>query len=264
MKITDPDIIKNGEKDLIDAVKDDLDLDAVKDILQKKLAAAGFSASGGEIIVHNNEIAFRIDFNIELSGSLMFDRQGNYIPGTDEASPSQDALDPNEDAGMDDLDLDAPLEIPGSDKNDSDQDSPDTPPLDEESDIEHDDDELNIDLPDYSLDDGDEEAGDLISSGSISEQEDLLDDNDLDDENDDDLGQLEKDLGLTDDLTALNGLDDDAGEDETKDTTLEELEENAQTGLSDSDDAVSDSLDDEDISDILKESRDFWEQKKDV
>lgn len=36
MKITDPGIIKNGEKDLIELLKEDLDLDAVREIIQKK------------------------------------------------------------------------------------------------------------------------------------------------------------------------------------------------------------------------------------
>jgi len=84
MKITDPDVIKNGEKDLIQAVKDDLDLDTIKKIMQNKINAESLSSKGGEIVVHNNEIAFRLDFNIKISGSLIFDRQGNYIPESDE------------------------------------------------------------------------------------------------------------------------------------------------------------------------------------
>lgn len=92
MKITDPDVIKNGEKDLIQAVKDDLDLDIVKKIMQNKMTAESISSKGGEIVVHNNEIAFRLDFSIEISGSLMFDRHGNYIPGPDE----EDALPIND------------------------------------------------------------------------------------------------------------------------------------------------------------------------
>jgi hypothetical protein len=88
MKITDPDVIKNGEKDLIQAVKDDLDLDIIKKIMQNRMNAESISSKGGEIVVHNNEIAFRLDFSIEMSGSLMFDRQGNYLPESD----GEDAL----------------------------------------------------------------------------------------------------------------------------------------------------------------------------
>ncbi|MFH2091856.1 MAG: hypothetical protein ABIJ31_05790 [Pseudomonadota bacterium] len=84
MKITDPDVIKNGEKDLIEAIKQDLDLDAVKEILKDQIARTVLSAKGGQIIVHNNQIAFRLDFDLNLSGSLMFDRDGNHILQSDE------------------------------------------------------------------------------------------------------------------------------------------------------------------------------------
>jgi hypothetical protein len=104
MKITDPDVIKNGEKDLIDAVKDDLDLDTIKEIMKNKMDTKTISSKGGEIVVHNNEIAFRLDFSIEISGSLMFDRQGNYIP------ESNDIVEP-EDLVSHDLDPEEQLEI---------------------------------------------------------------------------------------------------------------------------------------------------------
>lgn len=111
MRITDPDIIKDGEKDLIDAVKEDLDLDAVKQILKNRIAATALSSRGGEIVVHNNEIAFRLDFDLNLTGSLMFDRQGNYIP---EPLESQGADDPGdlipEDLTLEDIDINETLE----------------------------------------------------------------------------------------------------------------------------------------------------------
>ena len=92
MKITDPGIIKNGEKDLIELLKEDLDLDAVREIIKKKMTTAALSPKGGEIVVHNNQIAFRMDFDLCLSGSLMFDRQGNHIPESDEPDePTEDA-----------------------------------------------------------------------------------------------------------------------------------------------------------------------------
>ena len=112
MKITDPDVIKNGEKDLIDAVKDDLDLDTIKDIMQNKMNAKALVSKGGKIVVHNNAIAFRLDFSVEISGSLMFDRQGNYIPESDEENtlPIED-LDPLTDEPETDLEKELDPEI---------------------------------------------------------------------------------------------------------------------------------------------------------
>ncbi|MBU8848350.1 MAG: hypothetical protein KOO65_12580 [Desulfobacterales bacterium] len=98
MKITDPDIIKNGEKNLIEAVKDDIDLAVIKEVLKKKVAETALSYKGGELVVHNNEIAFRLDFDIRLSSSFMFDRQGNYIPGSDKTKNQE-----NDQIDMDDI-----------------------------------------------------------------------------------------------------------------------------------------------------------------
>jgi len=111
MKITDPDVIQTGEKDLIDAVKEDLDWDAVKEIIKEKMSATALVSKGGQIVVHNNEIAFRIDFDISLSGSLMFDRDGNHISeneALDDDSISPETPDEEQEArdlSLDDGDL---------------------------------------------------------------------------------------------------------------------------------------------------------------
>jgi len=85
MKVTDPEIIRSGERDLIDAVKDDLDWDAVREILKKKIDLSSLSTSGGEIIVHENQVAFRVDLALNMELSLMFDRDGNHIPEREES-----------------------------------------------------------------------------------------------------------------------------------------------------------------------------------
>lgn len=90
MKITDPDVIKSGEKDLIEAVKEDIDWDAVKDVIKEHMEISSFSAEGGGILVHDNRIAFKIDFNLSFKGSLMFDREGNYISsGAQSVEPAE-------------------------------------------------------------------------------------------------------------------------------------------------------------------------------
>jgi hypothetical protein len=175
MKITDPDVIRNGEKDLIQAVKDDLDLDIIKKIMQNKMNAESISSKGGEIVVHNNEIAFRLNLSIEISGSLMFDRQGNYIPESDE----EDALP------IDDLDMFT--------------NEPD-PETDLESDSET---------------------------------------------------KIEDDLYLKPEVETSSDY-----ESET------ELKGEPESDISENDD-IQDDIVDEDIGEILKESRDLWENKKD-
>ncbi len=199
MKITDPDVIKNGEKDLIDAVKDDLDLDTIKEIMQNKMNAKTISSKGGEIVVHNNEIAFRLDFSIEISGSLMFDRQGNYIPESD-----------NQDDLSQDFDSDEQLEI---------------------------------DLPDYDLDDESDQK-EIEQTGDILENE------------DDKASEPTEDDALP--IDDLDSLTDELNKELDSDIDPEiNLEPGLESKIKDDD------TDNNDMNDILKESRDFWDSKKD-
>lgn len=274
MKITDPDIIKNGEKDLIDAVKDDLDLDAVRRVLEKRMAASSLTSSGGEIIVHNNEIAFRIDFNVQLSGSLMFDRDGNYIPRSEE-SGTLDEEDPEEtDLDLDDLDIGETLDEMGPDQKSGQEvdreadpeESDDVLPapageMDDAAANDTDDDDLDISLPDYDLDDGDEDdpepepdAGPIASGPPDTPDIDDLPEEDLvPDFSGDTAGDpepVEDEAGFSNELDPLDTGLEDADNSENEDDP----------GPVDDDDA---DIIDDDMNDILKESREFWEQKKD-
>ena len=94
MRITDPDVIKSGEKDLIEAVKEDIDWDAVKDVIKEQMEITSFSAEGGGILVHDNRIAFKIDFTLSFKGSLMFDREGNYIASEAQAAEPPETGEP--------------------------------------------------------------------------------------------------------------------------------------------------------------------------
>lgn len=164
MKITDPEVIRNGEKDLIDAVKKDLDLDAIRQILEKKIAAQALTSKGGQIVVHNNEIAFRLDFELNLSGSLMFDRQGNYLPETAEPDMPADSA-PDTATAAEDLSVDTSVS-PEADEGDESLD------------------DLKIELPDYDLDETELDLDDDLPAADVSEvdplQDDLIDD-DIDD-----------------------------------------------------------------------------------
>ncbi|MCG8686786.1 MAG: hypothetical protein MI892_18040 [Desulfobacterales bacterium] len=235
MKITDPEVIRNGEKDLIDSVQEDLDLDAVREILKERMAVAALASKGGQIVVHDNNIAFRLDFEINMSGSLLFDRDGNFI---DEQAPQ--SASPEPEAGSVELDMDDELlddnfgfPEPDDDTSESDQD------LDDEEE------ELSIDLPDYGLDD-----------------------DDLDDELDTGLEDDITEEAPTDNQAADPGLDVEDLDDEDlgldDDTVNKEVAPDSDSGENtDLDNESSDTQDlDDDINDILKESREFWEQKK--
>ncbi len=230
MKITDPQVILTGEQDLIASVQRDLDLDAVKDLLKERLTASALSPQGGRIVVHDNDVAFRLDYEINLNGSLLFDRNGNLLEDSESSTPKQDPQDEDE------------VPVPVSDLDDN----------------------LTINLPDYD-DALDKDPGEV--QAEVLESKDLPDDfqdaepgleiEDLEDEyavDQDDSDILEPDDGdkLMDDLSK---------EDDIEDLTIGELTD---IDLEDRDkETKEDDQDiDDDISNILQESRNFWEKKK--
>ncbi|SDU30453.1 hypothetical protein [Desulfobacula phenolica] len=215
MKITDPDVIRNGENDLIKAVTDDLDLNAVKEIIKQRLAAADLSSRGGQIVVHNNEIAFRLDFDLQLSGSLMFDRQGNYIPESYETCEHENIEHKNLiPENLDTIDINDSLNEESNKKSD---DELDDEPLED----------FNIDIPDDDLEKNfftkDERSDTSKDSKNIRENE---------------------------DSTVAISTPDQFNNDSEPEPGMENEE------------FIPDDLIDDDINDILKESQDFWELKK--
>lgn len=204
MKITDPQVIKNGENDLIASVQKNLDQEIIKKIIADQMARAALVSKGGQIVVHDNQVAFRMDFDLQLSGSLLFDRQGNYI--SDVPALQTDATDPETDPAS--LETQDPKLL--------------------QTDAEE-------DLARAALDPEPDEASD---SSSMEAVETDLEEGDMDEPADTDAADT--DLSRDD-------LDDDSLEFSSMD-----LEDN-----NDQNDIL-----DDDIDDILKESREFWEDKK--
>jgi hypothetical protein len=203
MKITDPQVIKNGENDLIASVQKNLDQEIIKKIIADQMARTALVSKGGQIVVHDNQVAFRMDFDLQLSGSLLFDRQGNYI--ADVPEPRTDSKDSES--------VTASLET-----QDPEQLQPDA----------------EEDLARADLDREPEEESDSSSLEAVeTEMDDALDDLDDTDTGDTDFSRDD----LDDDSLEFGSLDLEEGRDET------------------------DMLDDN-IDDILKESREFWEEKK--
>ncbi|HKK90266.1 MAG TPA: hypothetical protein VJ936_02630 [Desulfobacteraceae bacterium] len=196
MKVTDPGVIKTGEKELIDAVKQDLDWDAVKQIVTKRISMASLEAGDGEIVVHNNQIAFKVALELNMPLSLLFDRDGNYIDDQERRE------EPETNAEQEDLPPAAQVEEPGAENG---VDTPPLPAVDEETDLSGGDD------PGREGEDADPAGLELDGAGSDLEQD-------------------------------LDSLDDDLDEFDLSDFEDEDL--------------------DEDIDDILKESKEFWDQKK--
>ena len=70
MKITDSEIIKNGEKELIDAITADLDWSTIEDIFLKQhnlKIEEDIDYKSGDIVVSNNQVAYKLDFEVSRS-----------------------------------------------------------------------------------------------------------------------------------------------------------------------------------------------------
>jgi len=81
MKITDPKVMQSGEKAFFNAVKDHLDLNAIREVVTKKMKQCAIESKGGEFIFHENNVAFKINLYCAMDVSITIDRNGNLISG---------------------------------------------------------------------------------------------------------------------------------------------------------------------------------------
>ncbi len=91
MKISNSDIIKSGERDLIDSITGDLDWEAIDKIFKEK---HGLSLSddvefkNGDMVIHNGQIAYKLDFDVKVTLSVLSDRKGECLGlSTSDVSP---------------------------------------------------------------------------------------------------------------------------------------------------------------------------------
>jgi len=85
MRITDSEVIKSGEQDLIDAITGDLDWGAIEEIFRRdhKLGIGeDVEYTKGDIVVYNNQVAYRLEFDVKIALSVLLDREGNYVSVT--------------------------------------------------------------------------------------------------------------------------------------------------------------------------------------
>jgi hypothetical protein len=85
MKITNHEAIKSGEQDLIDAITADLDWESIEDIFSQehKLKIEDHvEYKKGDIIVYNDQIAYKLEFDVNIVLSVLLDREGNYLAVT--------------------------------------------------------------------------------------------------------------------------------------------------------------------------------------
>ena len=82
MKVTNSEIIKNGEQELIDAITADLDWGAIEKIILKEHNLGieeDIEYKSGDIIAVDNQIAYKLEFEVKVNLSVLLDRHGDYL-----------------------------------------------------------------------------------------------------------------------------------------------------------------------------------------
>ncbi len=82
MKFTSPENITKSEKLLIDAINSELNLEAIERFLLEKhrlTLQAGIDCKDGDLVVHNDAVAYKFNFEVRVPFSVIFDRQGECL-----------------------------------------------------------------------------------------------------------------------------------------------------------------------------------------
>ena len=83
MKITDPKVMQSGERAFFNAVKEHLDWNAIREVVTKKMKQCSIESKGGELIFHENNVAFKINLHCAMDVAITVDRNGNLISDED-------------------------------------------------------------------------------------------------------------------------------------------------------------------------------------
>lgn len=94
MKVTSPELIQESEKEFIDTINAELDWETIEKLLMQKHKFAlqdEVDYKNGDMVVFNNQIAYKFDFEIKVPLSVVFNRQGECLDMStsrhDEGSP---------------------------------------------------------------------------------------------------------------------------------------------------------------------------------
>ena len=102
MKITSYENIAQSEKDFIDTINAELDWEVIEKLLLEKhkfTLQEEIEYKDGDLVIHNDEIAYKFDFEIKVPLSLIFNRGGQCL----EISTKRDDLEEDEDNLEDNL-----------------------------------------------------------------------------------------------------------------------------------------------------------------
>jgi hypothetical protein len=94
LKVTDSENIRELENELIEVLTGDLDWQAIETILREKYNLRlhdDVAYNRGDIVVHKNRVAYKLNFDVKVSLSLLFGRDGECLEIT--ASDDEEGKD---------------------------------------------------------------------------------------------------------------------------------------------------------------------------
>lgn len=113
MKITNSEVIRNGEQELIEGILADLDWGTIDGVIKEKHGLEleeDVEFKDGDLVVVDNKVAYRLDFQVKLNLSILLDREGNYLSleaSTKNRDPGRQLAEPQDSTRSRD---EAPLE----------------------------------------------------------------------------------------------------------------------------------------------------------
>lgn len=97
MKVTDPELIQESEKEFIDTINAELDWEAIEKLLMEKHKFAlqdEVDYKNGDLVVFDNQIAYRFDFEIKVPLSVIFNRHGECLDMSTSHEDDKDIPEP--------------------------------------------------------------------------------------------------------------------------------------------------------------------------
>lgn len=99
MKLTNPETIKENEKEFIDTINAELDWEAIEKMLLEKhrfTLQEEIDYKKGDLVVHDDTIAYKFDFEIKVPLSIIFNREGECL----EISTLRDDFEEEDDGSL--------------------------------------------------------------------------------------------------------------------------------------------------------------------
>jgi len=85
MQITNHEVIQSGEQELIDAITADLDWGTIEEIFSQAHQLGiedNVEYKNGDIVVYNGQVAYKLEFDVNIVLAVLLDREGNYLSVT--------------------------------------------------------------------------------------------------------------------------------------------------------------------------------------